>query len=180
MRAAALSTREEAAAVSNSSPDAVGAAGVFVHQQRVQPEWIDYNGHLNVAYYVVIFDQATDAVFEQMDMGEAYRSASGCSVFVSEMYVAYRREILGGDSVRVVSRFMQHNASRAVLMHEMFCERLQDAAAINEVLCVHVDLQRRRATGWPPAAAAAIGTCVDAAALQYPDPPVCRIRLDLR
>ena len=64
----------------------------------MRPEWVDYNGHMNVAYYVLIFDHATDATLDRLDVGEAYRRRAGCSVFVGEMHVIYRQELLEGMS----------------------------------------------------------------------------------
>lgn len=159
---------------------AAGKPGTFIYRQRVQPAWIDYNGHLNVAYYVLIFDQATDAVFERLELGAAYRESSNRSVFVSDMFVAYRREILAEDEVRVVSRLVQHNAKRVVLVHEMDTPRLNAIAAVNEVMCVHVDLGRRRAVAWSPAAADAIAACIRAAQVPDADPPNQHIRLAAR
>ena len=63
----------------------------WLYEETVRPEWVDYNGHMNVAYYVLIFDHATDAALDQLDVGEAYRRRAGCSVFVGEMHVIIAR-----------------------------------------------------------------------------------------
>ena len=67
----------------------------------VLPEWIDSNGHLNLAYYVVIFDNATDAFYDALGIGNAYRDASGNSCFTAETHMLYEREVHVGDKVRV-------------------------------------------------------------------------------
>ncbi|MBK8175046.1 MAG: thioesterase family protein [Rhodospirillales bacterium] len=119
------------------------------YREPVRAEWVDYNGHMNVAYYVLVFDHATDAVLDQLGLGESYRSDTGCSVFVGEMHVTYRREVLLGDEMIVSSRVMAHDAKRVVLYHQMACPRVGDGVAGNEVLCVHVDLATRRTAPWP-------------------------------
>ncbi|MBL8666488.1 MAG: thioesterase family protein, partial [Rhodospirillales bacterium] len=119
------------------------------HREVVLREWVDYNGHMNVAYYVLAFDHATDAVLDRLGAGEAYRRASGCSVFVGEMHVNYLQEVVEGDELHVASRLLAMDEKRLVLFHEMTCPRLDGAVASNEVLCVHVDLGLRRAAPWP-------------------------------
>jgi hypothetical protein len=54
------------------------------HRERVRPEWIDYNGHMNVAYYVLVFDHGTDVLFDLLDVGAGYRARSNCSLFAME------------------------------------------------------------------------------------------------
>ena len=66
----------------------------------VRPEWIDSNGHLNLAYYVVVFDLATDALYTALDIGEAYREASGNSCFTAETHTLYEREVHLGDKLQ--------------------------------------------------------------------------------
>lgn len=136
----------------------------FVHHERVLPEWVDYNGHMNVAYYVLAFDHATDAVLDWLGMGEAYRLATGCSIFVGEMHVNYLQEVMEGDELLIDTRLLAVDEKRLVLFHEMVCPRLAEAVASNEVLCVHVDLGLRRAAPWPAAIAATLRQAVAAEA----------------
>jgi acyl-CoA thioester hydrolase len=122
------------------------------HREVVRPEWVDYNGHMNVAFYVLIFDHATDATLDRLMLGEEYRRQTACSVFVGEMHVTYRQEVLEGDELTVATRLLASDDSRLVLFHEMFCPRFPAPLASNEVLCVHVDLDTRRAAPWSVAA----------------------------
>ncbi len=133
---------------------AEAAAATDPHREVVAPEWVDYNGHMNVAYYVLAFDHATDAVLDRLGAGEAYRRASGCSVFVGEMHVNYLQEVVAGDELHIATRLLAMDGKRLVMFHEMTCPRLAGAVASNEVLCVHVDLGQRRAVPWPDALAA--------------------------
>jgi acyl-CoA thioester hydrolase len=139
------------------SADTVGIAGDgsawAIHHETVRPEWVDYNGHMNVAFYVLVFDHATDAALDRLMLGEHHRRQSGCSVFVGEMHVTYRREVLKGDELTVATRLLASDDRRLVLFHEMACSRFEALVASNEVLCVHVDLGTRRPAPWPAAAA---------------------------
>lgn len=136
-----------------------GRGGVAPHREVVRPEWVDYNGHLNVAYYVLIFDHATDLVLERFGLGEAYRLASGCSVFVAEAHVTYEQEIREGEAVTVDSGVLGFDGKRLIIFHEMRGGN-GEVAASNEVLCLHVDLNTRRTAPIPPA----IGRLIAAAA----------------
>jgi len=120
-----------------------------VHGEIVRPEWVDYNDHMNVAYYVLVFDHATDAVFDHLDLGVAYRERSGCSVFVGEAHVTYECEVRVGDRLRVTSRVLAFDGKRIILYHEMDCDRAGGLVAANEVLCLHVDLTSRRTAPLP-------------------------------
>jgi acyl-CoA thioester hydrolase len=140
-----------------------------VHRERVRPEWVDYNGHMNVAFYVLVFDHATDAVCDWLDLGEDYRRDAGCSVFVGEMHVKYLQEVVEGDELVVATHVLESDDKRLVLHHEMSCPRLSGPIASNEVLCVHVDLSTRRSTRWPAAAAGKIA-CVQAPHAIEPPP----------
>lgn len=134
----------------------LAAAPLRLHHEIVRPEWVDYNGHMNVAYYVLVFDHATDAVLDYVDLGADYRAASGCSVFVAEAHVTYEREVRASDSLRINSRLTGVGGKKFILFHEMYRDGDGDGdgerAATNEVLCVHVDMARRRSAPLPSAA----------------------------
>lgn len=118
----------------------------------VRPEWVDYNNHMNVAFYVLIFDHATDAALDHLDIGTAYREATARSVFVVEAHVTYEQELMEGEAVSVATRLTGFDGKRIVLFHEMRRERDGVLAATNEVLCLHVDLNARRSAALPAAA----------------------------
>ncbi len=141
----------------------------FCHREHVSPDWIDYNGHLNVAYFVLVFDHATDAALEQLGLDENYRQTTGCSVFVSDMRVSYFREVMAYEELWIRSRLLSRDAKRVVIRHQMFCSRIDQAVASNEVTCVHVDLSQRRSTPWPPAVADRLTTALGQEA-EHPQP----------
>ncbi len=94
------------------------------HREVIRPEWIDYNGHMNVAFYVLIFDHATDAVLDRLDIGADYRRRSNCSIFVAEAHVTYEREVREGQEVSVASRLADFEGSRMIIYHEMTASAL--------------------------------------------------------
>jgi len=123
--------------------------GWIRHNEPVQPGWIDYNGHMNVAYYVLAFDHATDAVLDAVGLGASYADASGMSIFIADMHVAYRREVHDGDMLRFESRLIGYDDKRIHLFHTMFGGKSSEPEDTNEIMCVHVDLGSRRPTALP-------------------------------
>ncbi len=125
-----------------------GIAAPFADfEGEVRPEWIDSNGHLNLAYYVVLFDQGTDAVYDAMGIGAAYRP-TGHGTFAAETHTLYAQELVLGDRVRVTSQIIGLDGKRLHLAHEM--HRIADGrlAAAQEILFLHVDLRLRRVVPW--------------------------------
>lgn len=120
----------------------------------VRSEWIDYNGHMNVGYYVVAFDQATEAVCVHLGVGEAYRRSADASMFVVEAHVTYDREVLQGAPLAFRSRIVDFDSKRIHLLHRMFHATEGFLAATNELMCLHVDLAQRRSAPFPEPAMA--------------------------
>jgi acyl-CoA thioester hydrolase len=79
---------------------------------EVLPEWIDYNGHMNLAYYTVLFDYATDLLFDELGLGLDYRRATRLGTFVAETHNRYERELLVGARVRVATQIIATDAKR--------------------------------------------------------------------
>lgn len=111
---------------------------------RVRPEWLDHNGHVNVAYFVVAFDEATDAVYGRWGLGLDYPQASGCSVFTLGMNVDYLAELFENDSVRIVTDLVDVDDKRIHYFHRMFHATSDKLVARNECLCMNINLQTRR------------------------------------
>ncbi len=121
------------------------------HQETVQPQWIDYNGHMNLAYYVLIFDHASDKFLDAVSAGESYRRATDNSVFVLEMHVNYLYEVRLGQPVRVSTLLLDHDHKRAHLFHRMLLQPDDRLVATNELMLMHVGLADLRSTPWPQA-----------------------------
>jgi acyl-CoA thioester hydrolase len=120
------------------------------YQGEVLPEWIDINGHMNLAYYTVLFDYATDLMFDVLDLGRHYRVTTDHGTFVTETHNRYERELLVGDKVRVTIQILLADDKRLHLAHEMFRLDNGERAATQELLFLHVDLKQRRVSPFPP------------------------------
>ena len=116
----------------------------------VRPEWIDDNGHLNMAYYVLIFDHATDAWFEWVGLGRAHRRAHPVTTFCLEAHVTYQREVREADPLRVTTQLLAHDAKRMHYYHEMYHATEGYLAATNELVSLHVSQETRRAAAMAP------------------------------
>ncbi len=116
----------------------------------VLPEWIDANGHMNLGYYVILFDQATDIVYDALDVGESYRQATGNSSFTVETHTLYERELLVGERVRITTRLLGVDAKRLHYFHEMFHIEGGRRVAAQELMALHIDMRTRRTAPFPP------------------------------
>ena len=123
----------------------------FPHAEGVVlPEWIDANGHMNLAYYVVLFDQATDLMYDVLGVGQTYRDTTGNSTFTAETHTLYEREVRLGERVRVVPHLLGVDAKRLHYFHEMFHAEGGHRLAAQELIALHVDMSVRRAAPFPP------------------------------
>jgi acyl-CoA thioester hydrolase len=131
-----------------------GAADRLVRwQEPLQPGWVDYNGHLSEAYYVLVLGHATDAVMAAVGLGEEYREASGASLFTVEAHVRYLDQVTGPATLEVRSSVIGVGGKTLHLWHELWVDgRLR---ATEEVLGVHVDLASGRAVALPAEVVAA-------------------------
>lgn len=161
------------------------ARPLALHRETVRHEWVDYNNHMNVAYYVLVFDHATDAFLDHVGLGTAYREATGCSVFVAEAHITYEQEVSEGDPLQVTTRVLGFDGKRLILFHQMFrgddAEPAATPVATNEVLCLHVDLGVRRTAPLPAEAAKRLAAvAAKHASLPAPAQAGRSIRLDAR
>jgi acyl-CoA thioester hydrolase len=136
----------------------------------VQPEWLDYNGHLNIAYYVLAFDHATDALIEHLGMDAAYRERSGCSTFVVETHLNFLRELVAGDVLRITTQLLGFDSKRIHYFHRMYHAERGFLVATTELILIHVDLTQRHSTPMSLPILDRLGTLM-AQHLQLPRPP---------
>ncbi len=116
---------------------------------RVQPEWIDYNDHMNMAYYTVLFDQCIDDVFESFGLGPDYIEKRGGSYYTLEAHIHYLREVRLEDPIRVTLQLLDYDGKRCHFYEEMFHETEGWQAAAGEFLSMHVDMREKRAAPFP-------------------------------
>jgi len=120
------------------------------YRGAVLPEWIDANGHLNLAYYIVLFDYATDALFDAIGIGRTYKDTTNHGTFVAETHNLYERELLVRERVRVATQILGADGKRLHLAHEMFNLESEARAATQELMYLHIDLGARRVVPWLP------------------------------
>ena len=133
---------------------------VIEYHDVVRPEWIDSNGHMNLAYYVVVFDLATDALYSALDIGDAYREASGNSCFTAETHTLYEREVHLGDRLLVRGWLLGADTKRLHYFHEMFHADSGERSAVQELMALHIDMRVRRVAPFPPEKYAALQQAV--------------------
>ena len=139
-------------------------------QGEVLPEWIDYNEHMNLAYYTVLFDYATDLLFDELGLGLDYRRDTQQGTFVAETHNLFERELLVGARVRVATQIVAADDKRLYLAHEMFAQEGGHRTATQELMFLHVDLTLRRVSPFPPDLRRRIDAMATAhAALPRPD-----------
>lgn len=137
---------------------------------RVEPQWIDFNGHLNMAYYNVLFDRAIDEAYNLIGIGHSYLKATGHTTFTAEAHVRYVREIHEGDPVRVTFQLLAYDAKRIHSFQQLFHAREGWLSATSENMTLHVDLTAKKVTPFPEQVSAALARLHAAhAALPVPD-----------
>lgn len=121
-------------------------SGLFdAYRNVVRPEWIDYNDHFNMGYYVVVFDLATDAFLEHIGLGEEHKRTHGVTTFTLESHVNYLRELVSGDPLRFTTQLIDFDEKRFHYIHQMFHAEKGFLAATNELMSLHVSEKTRRA-----------------------------------
>jgi len=134
-------------------PELVTTAPIDIHRSTVPPEWVDWNGHMNVAFYVLAFDQASGAFMRNMGLGRNYVDSKSGMTFVLETHVTYDREMRGGAPMRFTTQLLARDAKRVHLFHEMFHAAEGYLAATNETIVMNIDYTTRRSAPWPMQAA---------------------------
>lgn len=134
----------------------------------VRPEWVDYNGHLRDAFYMLIFSFATDVLIDLIGLPDAVRKARRRSIYTLEAHISYLHEIKEGAQVRVDMRVLAHDAKRLHLYLEMFSGNGDEPVAAGEQMLLHVDTSGPRAVAFDHDVEARVQALADAHA---PLPP---------
>jgi acyl-CoA thioester hydrolase len=111
---------------------------------QVEPGWIDYNGHLNMAYYNVLFDRAVDEAYELLGCGLAYLKQTRHSTFTAEVHVRYLRELYTGDPVRVTFQLLDYDTKRMHYFEQLFHAEEGWLSATSENMALHVDMTAKK------------------------------------
>lgn len=137
-------------------------------EQTVEPAWIDYNGHMNMAYYHVAFDRAVDFAYDQLGLGADYVETAQASLFTAEVHVCYLQELSLGERFTVSWQLLGFDEKR---LH--FFEHLRSGdrlIATSEQMALHVSMTTRRTAPFPEAALARLEYVAKAQAA-LPQPP---------
>ena len=152
---AAISTTPDAASDAGGGPPSL-AAPFPSRPGRVRPDWIDHNGHLNLAYYIVLFDEATDRLWDAVGLGRAYRARTGLGTFAVETHTLYLGELTEGDDTEAASVVLDVDPKRLHIAHELLRLPSRTVSARQELMYLTVDLATRRSVPWPPETLAAL------------------------
>ena len=128
--------------------------------EKVIKEWTDYNGHLNVAFYVRIFDIAADIMLDNFNMGGISAKKDKKTTFVAEMHTIYNQEVRLGEEVETHLTYLDHDKKRIHYRLSMFHKKKKYLAATNEVLSLYVDLNKRRVTEFDVDRVALMDDCI--------------------
>jgi acyl-CoA thioester hydrolase len=118
--------------------------------QNVEDQWIDYNGHFNMAYYNVLFDRAGDEAFEAVGLGPDYVKRSTASFFTLEAHITYVRELHAGDGVRIATQFLDFDAKRVHYVQQMFHATAGWLSCVTENIVMHLDMATKKSAPFPP------------------------------
>jgi acyl-CoA thioester hydrolase len=119
---------------------------VHIANQIIKKEWTDYNNHMNMAYYVLVFDQIWEIVLEKFKMGEQSAKTTNMSTMVVETHTTYNNEVKEGDEVDINLTFFDHDKKRLHFKMEMIENSSKKLSATLEMLSLYIDLDKRRVT----------------------------------
>jgi acyl-CoA thioester hydrolase len=117
---------------------------VHIANQIIKKEWTDYNNHMNMAYYVLVFDQIWEIILEKFKMGEQSAKTTKMSTMVVETHTTYNNEVKEGDEVEINLTFFDHDKKRLHFKMEMIEKSSKKLSATLEMLSLYIDLNKRR------------------------------------
>ncbi|MFK7913027.1 MAG: thioesterase family protein [Pseudomonadales bacterium] len=135
-----------------NQPDLASAltqAPIICPDKQVLKEWIDYNGHMNMAYYHVVFDQTLDFAFDALGIGADYVTSDQCSMFSREVHVNYLAEASLGQRLKVTWQLLDWDRKRLHFFQHMRDASNETLLATSEQLAMHVDMNSRRTAPFP-------------------------------
>ena len=120
--------------------------GIYLKSQEIIKEWVDYNNHLNMAYYILVFDQAWEIMLEKIKMGADSAKNSKRSTMVVETHTQYISEVKENDEVDIMLTYFDHDKKRLHLKLEMIEKKTQKISATMEWISLYIDLNLRKVT----------------------------------
>jgi acyl-CoA thioester hydrolase len=140
---------------------------LWLHEAHVRPEWVDYNGHMNEAYYVLIFGDATDAFYDHIGFNDSFRRREQVSLYTVEAHIRYLVEAHEGEALRIGTSLLAHDEKRLRLHHTMIRQRDNETLSLIELMAVHVDKRTVRASPFHHGIAAHLATIATGAPPQH-------------
>ena len=117
---------------------------MHIANQLIKKEWTDYNNHMNMAYYVLVFDQVWEIILEKFKMGENSAKTNNMSTMVVETHTTYNNEVKEGDEVEINLTFFDHDKKRLHFKMEMIEKSSRKLSATLEMLSLYIDLNKRK------------------------------------
>jgi acyl-CoA thioester hydrolase len=116
----------------------------------VLPQWVDYNGHLNDAYYMVVFSEATNALMGMIGLDEAGRKATGHTIYTLEAHINYLKEVKQDKAIEVRTQILGSDAKRLQIYQVMLLAGTDTLLAANEQMLLNIDMAGPRAAPFAP------------------------------
>ena len=117
---------------------------IHIANQLIKKEWTDYNNHMNMAYYVLIFDQVWEIMLQKFKMGEDSAKTNKMSTMVVETHTTYNNEVKEGEEVEINLTFFDHDKKRLHFKMEMLEKTTKKLSATLEMLSLYIDLNKRK------------------------------------
>ena len=117
---------------------------MILKTEKIIKEWTDYNGHMNMSYYILIFDNAAEVMLTKFNMGGDSAQSNKKSTFAVETHTTYDQEVKLGEEVEVHLTYLDHDKKRIHYKVSMFHKEKKYLAATTEVLTLYIDLNQRK------------------------------------
>ncbi len=124
-------------------------APIISQPYTIESQWIDYNGHFNMAYYNVLFDRDSDVGLTLVGLGPSYIERTGNSYFTLEAHVSYLRELRAVDHVVITTQILDYDTKRLHYVQQMHHATENWIACVNEIIVMHVDMTTKRSSPFP-------------------------------
>ena len=119
---------------------------VLLTTKKIIKEWTDYNNHMNLSYYILVFDMGAEIILSKFKMGEHSAKTTKKSTMVVETHTTYNQEVKEGDEVDVSLAYFDHDSKRLHYKLEMYDKAKNVLSATTEVLALYIDLNKRKVT----------------------------------
>jgi len=123
---------------------------IYLRTEKIISDWTDYNGHMNLAFYIHLFDQGWDVLLDKFEMGGDSAKIDKRSTFAVESHTKYIKEVKEGDEVDINLLFLDRDSKRMIYQLEIFSKYGNYRAATTEVCSIYVNLDLRKVTDIEP------------------------------